>query len=114
MKTALENKEEFNEEQAIKKWKDQWGKVYKSTIDGEAYIWRKLRRKEYVQIMAQKAIEGEEDSKFYERQDEIAKIVVLFPANIGEILETNAGLGTTIADEVLMKSGFELSGTVEL
>jgi hypothetical protein len=111
---SSETKEEFNEQQAIQKWKAEYGKIYKSIIDEEIYIWRKLKRKEYVQIMSNKSVEGQEDEAIYGRQDTIAETVVLFPSSIKELLENNAGLGTTIADEVLLKSGFELSGTVEL
>jgi hypothetical protein len=101
-------------EQKISQWKVQYGKLYKSVIDGDVYIWRKLKRKEYVELMADKSEEDQVTGKIYERQEKIASIVVLYPNNIGELIETNAGLATTIADEVIMRSGFELASTEEL
>lgn len=101
-------------EQSIQEWKAKWGKIYKSTIDGEEYIWRKLKRKEYVAIMAKVAEPGTESSRLYERQDEITKLVVLYPSNIEDLIESSAGLASTISDEVIIKSGFDISSTEEL
>jgi len=98
----------------IQAWKAEHGKVFKTVIDGEDYIWRKLKRKEYVMLMANKSEEEDLDARIYERQEEIAKLVVLFPENISELVEENAGLSTTIADEVIARSGFGITETQEL
>ena len=107
-------KENTVNEQDIKAWKDQWGKIFKSVIDDETFIWRQLRRKEYVEIMSVKAEVGFETEKIYERQDSIAKLVVLFPSDVETVIESKAGFATTIADEVILKSGFEISSTEAL
>ena len=38
-------------ETQITAWKAEHGKIYKSIIDGTDYIWRKLKRKEYVALI---------------------------------------------------------------
>lgn len=99
----------------IQAWKAEHGKVYKTVVDGEEYIWRKLKRKEYVALMVSDKEEAEDlDTRIYERQEEIAKLVILFPENINELIEQNAGLSTTIADEVISRSGFNITETEEL
>lgn len=100
----------------IETWKSQYGKVYKTTIDGEDYIWRKLKRKEYSNIMNTITLqEGmEEDELIMLRQDEIVKTVTLYPDNILQEIEDSAGLGPTLSDEIIFKSGFGVPVTKEL
>lgn len=98
----------------VQAWKAEHGKVFKTVIDGEDYIWRKLKRKEYVALMSVKSEEEDLDARIYERQEEIAKLVTLYPENIAELVEENAGLATTIADEVIARSGFGITETQEL
>lgn len=113
MKQAANKKEQVKDQ--IEIWKEEYGKIYKSIVDGKDYIWRRIKRKEYSEVMAMK--DGEDiDERIYNRQYAIAKLVIL---NLSEEelesdLEELAGLATTISDEVLEKSGFNSSGTVEL
>lgn len=103
----------------IKEWKKKWGKIYKTTIGQDEYIWRRLKRKEYVNIISD-GYDDEEGSdkelrdRIYRRQEEITKTVVLHPSNIEELIEDNAGLATAIADEVILRSGFDVVETEEL
>ena len=103
----------------IAEFKKKWGKVYKTEIDGEAYVWRKIRRKEYVDIMLLNNVADEgvmDDSgmaTLYNRQEQITRMVVLFPEDIEEKLIANGGLATVISDEVLLKSGFEMTKETE-
>lgn len=103
-------------DQQIQEWKRKWGKIYKTTIDGEVYIWRKLKRKEYVQIMSDADIDNEETvgNRIYHRQEQIAKAVVLYPVDIEKRIEENAGLATSLSDEVVLRSGFDVAETEEL
>lgn len=103
-----------NLDSMITKWKAQHGKLYKSVIDGEIYIWRKLKRREYTDLMTDRADDDQVTGRIYERQEKIATAVVLFPENIDELIAQNAGLATTLADEVILRSGFELASTEEL
>lgn len=99
----------------IQAWKAEHGKVFKSVIDGDEYIWRKLKRKEYVALMADREeLDEDLDIRIYERQEKISKLVVLYPENIEELINENAGLATTIADEVVARSGFGITETQEL
>lgn len=98
----------------IQAWKTEHGKIFKTVIDGEEYIWRKLKRKEYVALMSAKYEEEDVEARIYTRQEEITKQVVLYPENIEALIIENAGLATTIADEVITRSGFGLTETQEL
>lgn len=99
----------------ITAWKAEHGKIYKSIIDGEDYIWRKLKRKEYVALMSEAATDATDpEVKVYDKQETITKLVVLHPANIEELINENAGLATIIADEVIARSGFSIETTQEL
>ncbi|PTY92881.1 hypothetical protein [Heyndrickxia sporothermodurans] len=106
------------DDKQIQQWKKQWGKIFKTTVGGEAFIWRKLKRKEYVEIMSNAEVEEAEEevlgSRIYKRQERITKLVVLFPTDIESRIEENAGLATSISDEVIAKSGFDVSATEEL
>ena len=102
-------------EEQIQDWKKEYGKVYKSIISEEAIIWRKLKRSEYIKIMTTIGETDEDNAKkVYMRQDEIVKICTLYPNNISEIIEENGALSTCIADQVMLKSGFDIDSTVEM
>lgn len=101
----------INQEQ-LAEWKKEFGHIYKTTIGEETVIWRKLRRKEYVEAMTQDI--DNPATKIFARQDYIVKTVTLFPANIEEIIEESGGFSGSIADEILLKSGFDVSETEEL
>jgi hypothetical protein len=64
--------------------------------------------------MLDKAEDDQITGKIYERQEKITATVILYPENIGELIADNAGLATTISDEVILKSGFELETTEEI
>lgn len=98
----------------IDAWKAEYGKLYKSTIGDFAFIWRKLRRKEYVDIMSQEKTADVQGDKVFARQALIVKAVTLYPDNLDELLEENAGLATSISDEIIIKSGFVINDTEEI
>lgn len=101
-------------QQQIDEWKAEHGKIFRTTVGENTVIWRKLRRKEYVHIMSNEATQNIEGDKVYARQDLIVATVALFPENIEELIAENAGLATCVADEVILKSGFDLMTTEEL
>lgn len=99
----------------IAEWKSEYKKIFMNTIDGKDYIWRRIKRNEYSEIMGMK--DGDDvDERIYNRQYAIAKKVILnIPEDELEAdLEESAGLATTISDEVLDRSGFNATTTVEL
>lgn len=103
--------ERFTDEQILE-WKKEYGKIYQTIVDDEPYVWRKLKRKEYSMLMNDD--EDEKADKVFERQEEIANLVVIFPEDIETRIQESAGLATTIAAEVLDKSGFVAEETTEL
>ncbi len=108
-----EEKMELTQEQ-IEKWKEEFGAIYRTTISGIPYIWRKLRRIDYVDVMSRKKEEKSQDARVYARQDEITKRCVLYPENIAELVEQNGALSTVISDEIMLRSGFAAEETEEL
>ena len=108
--------EEIINEQQIQDWKATWGKVFKTTVGDETVIWRKIKRKEYVDIMQDNF--GGEALSDYERvclrQDTIVAMCSLWPVEITSMVENNAGLATQVADEIVFRSGFETPKTEAL
>ncbi|MGG2085296.1 hypothetical protein [Lysinibacillus pakistanensis] len=97
----------------IAAWKAEHGKVFKTVIDGETYIWRRLKRREYVDAMSYRSEENP-DVNVYLRQNIIASIVTLYPSDMLERIEEYAGLAGEISDRAILKSGFDASETEEL
>lgn len=95
----------------IPQWKQEYKRVFKNEFDGEIIIWRRLKRKEYKDILKQLV---DEDDRLLSRQEKMVEAAVLFPFNIKELLDENAGLATVLSEEILSKSGFALSYTEEL
>lgn len=100
-------------QQRIDGWKAAHGKIFKTGFGDIDIIWKKLKRKEYVNIMSTGSKE-EGSAGMYARQDMITLSSVLFPDNIRDLIEDNAGLSTSLSDEITMKSGFDVSKTREL
>ena len=101
-------------QQQIDEWKETYGKIYKSYIGDDTFIFRKLRRKEYVIAMSTEATADAVGDKIYARQDIIAAMATLYPEGIEALISENGGLGTTLSDEIISKSGFDMSITQEL
>lgn len=99
----------------IELWKEEYGKIYKSVIGDDEYIWRRIKRSEYSNVMSL-SIGETADERIYNRQVAISKAVVLnYSEEILDIkFEELAGLPTVISEEVLEKSGFNLTSTTEL
>lgn len=107
------NKENTINDQSIADWKATWGHIFKSTENDETYVWRQLRRKEYVEIMSE-IPDTEEEDPIFKRQDRIVELTVLFPANIKELIAEKAGLALGLSDQIMAKSGFTSLNTEEL
>lgn len=103
---------ELTDEQ-IAIWKAEHGKIFKTVIDGETYIWRRLKRREYVEAMSYKSEENP-DANVYLRQNIIASIVTLYPSDMAFRIEEFAGVAGEISDRAILKSGFDASETKEL
>lgn len=99
-------------QEMIDNWKKKYKHIWKTTIGNESFIFRALRRSEYVEVMTTKY--DDEAVKIFERQDEIVRKAVLYPENIAEVVDEVGGISSTIADAILEKSGFDMSHTEEL
>ena len=84
--------------------------VFITDMAGLQIVWRKLKRSEYKELMTTEFSENEE-LQFLERQEFIAKKVVLYPYNVEELVEEYAGVAEIIATETMLRTGFGLTNT---
>lgn len=96
----------------IPKWKKELGRIYKNTVDDIEIIWRPIKRKEYRELL--NISSEEKDDAFFLRQEKTCSMAVLYPKNIDELMEQRAGLASVLSEEILAKSGFDLSETEAL
>lgn len=113
----LKNKKEVVKEvndlaTSIEQWKKELGRIYKNKVDDIEIIWRPIRRKEYKELL-NISVDENEDALFV-RQEKTCLMAVLHPNNIEELMEQKAGLASVLSEEILSKSGFELSATEAL
>ena len=90
--------------------KEEHGEVFVTNIAGIQIIWRKLKRSEQKEIMSTK-FDDNEDIQYFERQDAMAKKVILYPENVERLLEDYAGVSDIIATETMIKTGFGIANT---
>jgi len=116
-------KEEMVTDELMQEWSAAYGKIFRTMIGGDIYIWRRLRRPEYVDIMTGTALpadidikENDHDRMYYIRQELICKTVVLFPnkETMAMRLDEEAGLASSLSDQISNRSGFLLYGTSEI
>jgi len=113
---ATKKKEQMKEvvtEAQIADWKKEFGDIYRTHIGNIDVIWHKLRRKEYVKMMTKDYAE-QGQARIFARQDNIVRSCVLAPADIDQYIEGLAGFSTSIADEIMTRSGFDLTDTEQL
>ena len=97
-------------ETAAEKLKEIHGDVFITTVADVEIVWRKLKRSEYKEAMSIKFDENE-DINYFERQDFMAKKVILYPENVDSLLEDYAGVSDIIATETMIKTGFGIANT---
>ena len=90
--------------------KEKYGEVFVTNVAGIEIIWRKLKRSEYKEIMSTK-YDDNEDIQYFERQDAMARKVILYPENVDMLLEDYAGVSDIIATETMIKTGFGIANT---
>lgn len=118
MSVMSETNEDVNVEKAMpidliaKKIKEEQGlkEVFITEVADIEIIWRKLKRSEYKEIMTNEYPENE-DLAFYEKQEAIARKVILYPENAEELIEEFAGISDIVASETMVKTGFGLTNT---
>lgn len=110
----------------IVEWKDQFGKIYKTTIGEQDFIWRPIRRKEYVELVKKNTKLMEEkgsddlmamqDEIYYQRQEDLVISCILSPEpeEMAKLVEEQGGLASALSDEIMEKSGFVQPNTQTL
>ena len=113
----------------IEEWKNEYGHIYRTFLDGNPIIWRRLKRKEYEEITIFTADdeldlnEDEEDTpdmarkrtaRMYNRQNMIAQAAIIYPENAMDLLNNYALAITNISDDVMARSGFDMPKSEEL
>lgn len=108
--------ETLSNDQKIERWRELYQKIYLSVYDEQEFVWRKIKRREYVEIMENTSEENIDDVVEY-RQYLTIKTCVLSPNNekeIDDLLEEYPGLLTSLSAEILKKSGFSKPLTIEI
>lgn len=97
-------------EEAAVNLKKTYKEVFITNVADIQIVWRKIKRSEYKEAMSIK-FDDNEDINFFERQEYMARKVILFPENIDELLEDYAGVSDIIATETMVKTGFGITST---
>ena len=80
-------------------WRQQYGAVFMTEIEGVNFIWKELSRAEYKRVLAYS-----EDS--YERAEFACKLCVLDPMIEDYTTDIYAGVPETLAEQIMAESGF--------
>lgn len=100
--------QELTLQERVEIWKKDYKQVFKTAIEDDIYIWRKLKRSEYREIITMLDEEYKDDDlmKTWVKQDEITKAVLLYPEDVEAAIEESAGISTVISQDCLIRSGF--------
>lgn len=100
--------------QQIDEWKKQYGKIFRTVIGSDAFIWHRLTRKEYVALMMDETVSADADERLYQRQEMACKTAILWPENVEEILEAEGCIASNLGGVIMERSGFNLPVTDEM
>lgn len=92
-------------EEQIKQWKDEYGSLYRVSINGNGYIFRTLNRDDYIAIQGRAMMAG----PAFDNELEVVETVLLEPTveEIQEDLKNRAGVVTTLSEKIMLRSGFQ-------
>lgn len=111
MKQQMDIPDEVISQQQLDEWKLQHGELYRTYLNGQSYIWHKIKRKDYVSLMTDEELSSLESAelRIFLRQEKIMKMCVVYPEGktLDNIIENNAGVAGNISDEIMMVSGFK-------
>lgn len=114
----MEDKKINIPEETLKAWKDEFKKLYKTTLsDGTILIWRRMKRKEYKEIMKKFDNIDDHEERIWGREEAVCKACILYPdqETAADIIEYQAGVATVLADDIYTNSGFSIQDkTVEI
>ncbi len=100
--------------QQIDKWKKQYGKVFRTVIGSDAFIWHRLNRKDYVALMTDSDVSDDEDERLYRRQEMAVRAAVLWPENIDEVIQEVGCVASNLGGVIMERSGFRMPVTDEM
>ena len=131
--TAAEVKQEQKEENAVddspivvygttvtanqlKKYKEQFKKVYFTDFAGQFFIWRRLNRAEFTSIFNETESIEDSNQQADLREQKICQAAILYPDQdvLQDLMDSDDVMTSRISDEILYKSGFFRPQTVEL
>ena len=95
---------ETNEQ--ITEWKEQYGFIYKASIDGTDYIFRTLTREDYMDITAKQMTMGIS----FDNELEVVKTSLLEPevnAEMEKVFSKKGGLVSVLSEKIMLRSGFQ-------
>jgi hypothetical protein len=91
-------------------WKREFGEIYRTDLNDQVYIWHKLRRKDYIEVMSDESLNAIDngDLRVFMRQEKILRKGVLYPSGeeLEYLIDNNAGVAGNISDEIMVASGF--------
>ena len=97
-------------QQQLDEWKLQHGELYRTYLNGQNYIWHKIKRKDYIALMTDSELSALDNAelRIFLRQEKITKLCVVYPdtKTLDDIIENNAGVAGNLSDEIMMISGF--------
>ena len=97
-------------QQQLDEWKLQHGELFRTYLNGQNFIWHKIKRKDYVALMTDDELSSVNNAelRIFLRQEKITKMCVLYPDQklLDSLVENNAGIAGNISDEIMMISGF--------
>lgn len=114
---AADEEAQLTPEELIAKWKKEYNRIYLSVYDDQEFVWHKINRQEYAQIMDS----VDENDKSIDEVVEIRQTLTLEYALLSpdkiylpDILQEYPGILTSLTAEILKKSGFSKPLTVEI
>lgn len=97
-------------QQQLDEWKLKHGELYRTYLNGQNYIWHKIKRKDYIALMTDSELSALDNAelRIFLRQEKITKLCVIYPdtKTLDDIIENNAGVAGNLSDEIMMISGF--------
>ena len=111
------NEEEMTPEELIVYWKSLYKHIYLSVYDEQEFVWRKINRQEYAQIMDSVSEEDKAIDEVVEARQMMTLQCCLLTPNkdiLPELLSEYPGILTSLTAEILKKSGFSKLLTVEI
>ena len=82
----------------IKELKNTYKKLYKTTLEGDVYIWHKLSRQDYKKLMKDYEEVDNQSERLWAREEEACRLSVVYPCKevLEEAMNNTAGMATML------------------